>query len=803
MQRRGRERLATLTWILALMAVLAGWAAAEEVVVPDDIFFYRPVASVFGQSSVWNNPAALAYRQMGSMIIFSQRDKRVIRDWGGAATMKVLALAYRQVKYDNVPDLKEYIFAIGGGQQYRFGASYRYIKKGPGYLNKRHFWNLGFLLQHSEKVSLGARIENLNRGKIDGVKSDVRFVYGAAARLYRDMITATFDVDMTHKQNLDHAAYRTGVEVRPKPGMYIYADFDNKSRINLGFRLNFGTSYVGHYHNFDRDFKSYRGTTYIGSVSGKQPSLIKPVGKALIVKLDGTLPENQKFSIFGRKPLKYFDYVDGIYQAAGDREIDRMFLNIGELKCGLSKVEELSEAVKYFRAHGKRVVAFINTPNNLGYLMASAADSVIIPPVSQLNLIGLRAILMSIKELMDKVGVEAEVERVDEYKTAPEMFMFDHPTEPNREQINRILDRLYDEMVGTIAVNRHMTADSVRQLIDAAPLVSAEALKCGLVDELAYADDAREKFTGKSFGLMSRPTSLEAYVSRDVYDDHWGERPRLALVIADGDITSGHSGGRVGDFEMLGTLRRVRRDPSIKGVLLRVNSPGGSALASDLIWHEIEKTVEKKPVVISMGNVAASGGYYISSIDGEIFVDRATLTGSIGVFGGKVNVAGLFDKIGIYTETYSRGQNADLYSMYHPFTEEQRRQLREQLWQFYGHFTDIVGTAREISPDSVNVLGRGQVWTGVEAVANGLADGIGGVHQAMEALSRKTGIDRDDAVVVAFPEERYILPDPFNFPMIYNKLADLVGGNESSLAGVDFFGSDYIFFRMPYNIKIE
>jgi protease-4 len=352
-------------------------------------------------------------------------------------------------------------------------------------------------------------------------------------------------------------------------------------------------------------------------------------------------------------------------------------------------------------------------------------------------------------------------------------------------------------------VNRHLTADSVRQLIDAAPLVSAEALDCGLVDELAYRDDAKEKFTGTKCGLMSRPVSLDAYVNREIYDDHWGPRPRLALVIADGDITSGHSGGRIGDFEMLGTLRRVRQDPGIKGVLLRVNSPGGSALASDLIWHEIEKTAEKKPVVISMGNMAASGGYYISSVDGEIFVDRATLTGSIGVFGGKVNVARLFDKIGIYTETYSRGQNADLYSMYHPFTEEQRRQFREQLWQFYGHFTDLVGTARKISPDSVNVLGRGQVWTGVEAVANGLADGIGGVHQAMEALSRKTGIEREKAEVVAFPEERYFFPNPFDFPVIYNKLANLIGGSEGRLAAVDFFGSDYIFFRMPYNIEIE
>lgn len=806
MKHKRRECVSLLLWTFIIMAVTIGPITAEEVLIPEEVFFFQPVASVFGQSSGWNNPAALGHQQKGSIFIISHREDRFVRDWGGAISMNMLAAAYREVNFGGTSDLKEYLAALGGGQKIKLGMSYRYFKEGPGYLNKRHLWNAALLIQHRENVSYGGRAENLNRGRIDGEKSDIRFVYGAAARFYRDLVTVSFEVDMTQKENLNAADFRTGIEVRPMPGMYLYADFDNHSRVNLGFRLNFGSSYAGHYHNFDRDFKSYRSVTYVGSVSGKQPSLTKLRSKTLVVGLDGELPENRKIPMFGKRPLKYFDYIEGIYRAADDDEISNLFLDIGELKCGMGKVEELTEAVRYFRARGKPTMAYLGTPNNLGYLLASSTDRIAIPPVSLFNLIGLRASLMTIKGLMDKVGIEAEIERVDEYKTAPERFIFDRPTEPNRQQVNRILDNLYAEMVETIAGHREMSADSVRELIDKGPLASVEAVECGLVDDTSYQDDALKEYLNGNdpdIPLLSPKISLYSYVNRAVYHDRWGEQPHLALIIADGSISSGKSGGRVGDFEMLSAIKKARRDRRVKGVVLRVNSPGGSALAADLIWHEIVKTAEKKPVVVSMGNVAASGGYYISCIDGDIFVGRCTVTGSIGVYGGKANIDELLDKIGIYTETYSRGRNAAVYSLYEPFTEDQRRQLKDLLRLFYRQFTEVVGSARGITPDSVNALGRGQVWTGNEAVANGLADHIGGLYQAILALSVECGIEYDKAIVVGYPEERYLIRNPFDFPFIYEKLAGWLAGGDEEWAASHFLESEHIFFRMPYKIEIE
>jgi protease-4 len=797
-------RVPAMLWMAAVFLItFAASAQPIELMVPDDLFFYRPVASAYGQSTVWSNPAGLANKQLGSMLVFTQRNQRVIQDYGASATTKMLAIAYRHLDNDQSSDLDEYVLAIGGGRRLKIGLSYRYIKNGPGYLNNRHTWNLAVLAQRTKNLSMGARFENLNRGRVEGERTDIRLVYGAAARVYRDIVTVSFDVDMTRKENLDAADFRTGIEVRPIPGMYLYADFDNHSRFNLGFRLNFGSAYVGHYHNFDRDGKSYLGTTYTGSVKGKQPSLIKPRRKSLTLKLDGTLPENPKIPVFGKKPLKYFDYIDVIYRAAADDEIDRIFLDIGTLKCGLGKVEELTGAVEYFKSRGKRVYAFVATPNNLGYLLACTADKVIIPPVSQLNLIGLRANLMTVKGLLDKIGIEAEIERIEEYKTAPEMYMFDRPSEPCREQINRILDNLYSEMVMTIAAHRNLTADSVKILIDSAPLTSVDAVEYGLVDGLSYHEEALKEYAGSSVPWLSRRVSLRKYLGRAVYHDRWGVPPRLALVIADGSMTAGKSGGRVGDYEMLGAIKKARDDPSVKGVVLRVNSPGGTVLASDLIWHEIEKTVAKKPVVISMGNVAASGGYYISSVKSEILVNRSTITGSIGVYGGKANISELLDKIGVYTESYSRGRNANIYSLYESFTDDQRRQLKSQMRRFYHHFTEKVGEARALSPDSVDKIGRGRVWTGEEAVANGLADRIGGFYQALETLYTRSGVERGYADIVTFPRERYYFRNPFDFPRLYGKLSALLTGDEESLAALNIFESDHIFYRMPYDIEIE
>jgi hypothetical protein len=258
--RRGR-RWQIIGIIIAIVILSAAIAAADEVVLPNEVFFHHSVASVKGENSAWINPAALGYARSGSVLIFTQRQQRLIRDYGGAAVFRAFSIAYRKINRDNAPNHEEYIFAAGAGGHTKFGLSYQYIKSGEGYLNKRHLWNVGLLLAESPNATFGARL---------------RFIYGIAVNLYRNIVTGTFDVDMSQKENFNAADFRTGFEASPLTGLLLYFDFDNHSRINLGFRVNLGMTYVGHYHNFDRDFNSVTGTTYVGSVDYQQSSLKLP-----------------------------------------------------------------------------------------------------------------------------------------------------------------------------------------------------------------------------------------------------------------------------------------------------------------------------------------------------------------------------------------------------------------------------------------------------------------------------------------------------------------------------------------------
>ncbi|MEZ5360427.1 MAG: S49 family peptidase [Candidatus Zixiibacteriota bacterium] len=790
--------------ILSCMGFAAECLRAEEVVLPEEIFYYTPIASASGPNVVWTNPAALGQRQLGSVLLFTHRQNRLIRDYGSVTTTRAMGIGYRHLNYDG-DDHQEIIFALGGGRRTGFGISYRYMKKSVGYLHHRHLWTVSLLVRQTKNFSIAGRAENLNRSRINGERSDMRFVYGVAMRAYRDLVTLSFDVDMTQNETFRSADYRTGIEVRPIPGMFVYADFDNHSRFNLGFRVNIFNTYVGNRTEFQRDGKTYLSTSYVGTVKGRQASVIKPQRKTLSVGLDGTLPENPDRPFFGQRPLRFFDYIDGIRRAADDDEIDRLFLHIKTLRCGMAKAEELLDALDYFKSKNKPIYAFLSAPNNLSYLVASIADSVFIPPVSSVKLTGLRVELMMYKGLMDKLGVELELLRVDEYKSAAEPYIFDKPTDENRQQVNRWLDVMFNDFVAVIASNRGLFDDSVRAIIDRGPLTSLEAREFGLVDSLMYLDEALQAFAENPNSYWSRQKSFYSYCTETFVDDSWDEKHTIGVIIADGGITAGQSGGaKVGEHEMIGAVRRCYFDRNIDGVLLRINSPGGDALAADLLWHEIEKLAQKKPVVISIGNIAASGGYYIAAINSPIYADKNSLTGSIGVYGGKVNFAELYDKIGIYTETIERGKNAAFFSSSQPYTEEQREKMKSQLWLFYDHFVDKVAGVRPISSDSVNALGRGQVWTGIEAASNGLTDNLGGMWDALGNLLGDMGLDKNNIELKFLPEKYYLFRNPFDIPpYLRTKIQDWVTPGSPVENVLKEPSGGNIFYRIPYDILVE
>jgi protease-4 len=351
--------------------------------------------------------------------------------------------------------------------------------------------------------------------------------------------------------------------------------------------------------------------------------------------------------------------------------------------------------------------------------------------------------------------VQAQFEGVGKYKNAPNQFTETGFTEPHREQMEALVESLFDGYVKGIAESRRLAPERVRGLIDEGPFDAARAKAAGLVDELLYRDQVEQRVPG------SQRLGAARYV-KAARGFSFGSRPRIALVYAVGDIISGESqssplgGGMVGSETVIRGLRQAAEDDSVRAIVLRVDSPGGSGTASDAIWREIGLARRRKPVVASMGDYAASGGYYISMNADAIVAQPGTITGSIGVFSGKFSFRGLYDKIGISEEAVQRGRFARLFSSNDPWDEAERARVRALNVAFYDTFVTKASEGRKKKKDDLDAVAQGRVWTGQEALANGLVDRLGGLDVAL-SLARERARLKAAAEIVVMPERKGLL----------------------------------------------
>ena len=364
-------------------------------------------------------------------------------------------------------------------------------------------------------------------------------------------------------------------------------------------------------------------------------------------------------------------------------------------------------------------------------------------PEDELDVKGLRAELMFVKGTLDKLGVEMEFEHVGKYKDAPDMFTKNESSPETREVINQVLDQFYGDFVNTIAEGRKKVPDAIRAVIDQGPFVGRNP----------------ERRTDRRTGLRRRDvraaetaaklSAMEKIAEQDYIHERGGNlgldgSTKIAFLVGEGDITRGATNDQGNDgitaAGMIRRIRQVRDDSSIKAVILRIDSPGGDGIASDDILHEAKLLSQKKPVVISMSDLAASGGYFIAMTGDPLIAYRNTETGSIGVFFGKVNLHGLYDKLGVKKEIMKRGHFADIDTEYQPLNDEQRAKLRTEIEVFYKGFVERVAEGRKRKYDDVEPLAQGRVWTGAQAKQNGLVDEIGGIDRAIEMVKQKANI---------------------------------------------------------------
>lgn len=424
-----------------------------------------------------------------------------------------------------------------------------------------------------------------------------------------------------------------------------------------------------------------------------------------------------------------------------------------------ASVQEIRDAVVDFRESGKPIVAYLEFGMGQSYYLATACDEIFMSPTSPLMLVGVASYELFFRGTLDKVGIEADMLAAGDYKTAINTWTEPAFTPEHREAAEALSRDFYEQLVDGIAEGRGMARARVREVIDQGPFVAADAVSLGLVDDLVYEDELLGRL---SSGGEAERLDFATYRRVDPQSLGLDTGPRIAVVYVEGLINFGSStpdfpgsGRMAGARTTIDAIRDARNDPSIEAIVLRIESPGGAATAADVIWREASLAREQKPLVASMADVAASGGYYVAAPAHAIVAQPGTLTGSIGVYGGKFAAAGAFDKLGVGVDGVTYGAQADVFSPVDRFSDAARAAMQAQVDGVYERFLEVVAEGRAMSRDEVHAVAQGRVWTGRQALVRGLVDELGGLRRAVALAQARAGIDAEEEVrLVPYPSPR-------------------------------------------------
>jgi protease IV len=565
-------------------------------------------------------------------------------------------------------------------------------------------------------------------GRIGEIRADVDGWLRASARLRRGLYL--------------HAAAETRAlhVIEPLPGGGEVQREDRDLRVSLGLEVSLGGLGVSTYATGALDETGARrlaGGTLLARLSTPQ-----------VPAVQGRPARIEKIELSGGLGVRSVTrHVLRLRALARDPAVQAVVITIDGVRAGWASVQELRQEIERLRGAGKKVFAYLVAGSTRDYFLASACDKVYVDPAGGLRLTGFAGTTLYFRGAFEQIGVSAEFEKIAEYKSAPESWTDIGPSAPALQMRDELYDSMFDELLEGIARGRGLDRTTVDGLVRGGPYSAGDLAKDKrLVDAVADPDQVAELIKvelGRLYPVGQAPAER---------DDRW-ERPAIAVIYADGDIVDGTSQeipilGRklVGSETIIAALQAARRDPRVKAVVIRIDSPGGSATASELMSREVFKTRGVKPIICSMSDVAASGGYFLAAGCDHVFAEPMTITGSIGIFYGKFDLSGLLAKLGIASVTVTRGERADMDSLYRPYTDEERVVIRDKLVYLYGRFTGTVARGRKMSEKQVDEVGRGRVWSGRQAQAVGLVDSLGGVADALDHAKRQAGLSERDLV---------------------------------------------------------
>ncbi|MFM9059351.1 MAG: signal peptide peptidase SppA [Planctomycetaceae bacterium] len=514
------------------------------------------------------------------------------------------------------------------------------------------------------------------------------------------------------------------------------------------------------------------------SKAARDPDAARKATTVAVIRLTGALPDGVgQGGLLADVSPHLHRLVERIDKAAADGRVKALVLVVESPDLGRGRVDELRAAIARVRAAGKTVAAHLVGGSPAQFMVAAACDTVMMPPAATLEVAGVHTEMMFFKTLLDRLGVAAEILQVGEFKGAGEPLTRDSMSPQLRAQYESFVGDLFEQLVERIAADRKLPAAKARDLVDTGVFTPEAARAAGLIDAVGYEDevlaaaaaaagieqpkvvrDYAERKMDQDFSGIGGLVKLVELLSGQKQDKPAGAGRRIAVVHLTGEIREGKgrddllAGGAAGSEDLVKAIRQAAKDEKVAALVLRIDSPGGSALASDLIWREIERC--GKPVVASLSDIAASGGYYVAVAADRIVAAPGTLTGSIGVVGGKVAVGGALEKVGVHTDVVSKGRNAGWLSMTEPFTPAGREAFMATMQDVYRLFTSKVAAGRKLEAAAVEKLAGGRVFTGRQALAAGLVDRLGTLDDAIDEARKLAGVAADEEL------DRVLLPEP-------------------------------------------
>ena len=501
--------------------------------------------------------------------------------------------------------------------------------------------------------------------------------------------------------------------------------------------------------------------------------------------------------------VEFKDILDNIEKAKNDDKIKGIYLNFSSVNAGFSQIEEIRNKLLDFKESGKFIYSYADSYSQSAYYLASVSDKIALNPEGIIELKGLSAEIMFYKGLMDKLGIEAQIIRHGKFKGAVEPFMYNQMSNENREQIEKLLNSISDYMIDGIATEREgITSEEIHKMINNMYLSSArKCLESGIIDKIAYQDQILSDLEDKSEHEITLTDYMKVKNPKTSVSDN-----KIAIIYATGEINTGKgSYNTIGSETTVEAIREASEDENVKAIVLRVNSPGGSALASEIIWREINLAKQKKKVVVSMGDYAASGGYYIACNADKIFANNSTLTGSIGVFGIVPNTKNfLNEKLGVYIETVKTHKHSDIANGYRKLSDDELNVIQNSVEDIYETFITHVSEGRGIPVRKVDEIGQGRVWSGADALSIGLIDEIGGLEDAIASAADLSALE--DYRIITLPKKTDMFEEFIeSFSAKQNiVLPDFLGISEKMINQLEFLNSkEKIQARIPFIMEVH